>query len=94
MVRQATMLSYKNAFAMLAAAVLLLSPLPFLMRCRPSAPPTPNPPRKNSPHTKHFSAALPVVILTRGVRISVVALETAASPCGPDHLPDYKHYRL
>jgi DHA2 family multidrug resistance protein len=32
MVRQATMLSYKNAFAILAVVVLLLSPLPFLMR--------------------------------------------------------------
>jgi len=35
MVRQATMLSYKNAFAILAGAVILLSPLPFLMRLPP-----------------------------------------------------------
>ena len=32
MVRQASMLSYKNAFAILAGIVLVLSPLPFLMR--------------------------------------------------------------
>jgi DHA2 family multidrug resistance protein len=32
MIRQATMLSYKNAFAILAVIVFLLSPLPFLMR--------------------------------------------------------------
>jgi DHA2 family multidrug resistance protein len=32
MVRQASMLSYQNAFAILALAVLVLSPLPFLMR--------------------------------------------------------------
>ncbi len=36
MVRQASMLSYKNAFAILAFAVLLLSPLPFLMRLPPN----------------------------------------------------------
>jgi DHA2 family multidrug resistance protein len=42
MIRQATMLSYKNAFAILAAVVLVLSPLPFLMRLPPKrrgAPP-------------------------------------------------------
>ncbi len=32
MLRQATMLSYKNAFAVLAIVILLLMPLPFLMR--------------------------------------------------------------
>jgi DHA2 family multidrug resistance protein len=32
MVRQASMLSYQNAFAILSLVVLLLSPLPFLMR--------------------------------------------------------------
>ena len=32
MIRQASMLSYKNAFAVLAAAILCLTPLPFLMR--------------------------------------------------------------
>jgi DHA2 family multidrug resistance protein len=32
MVRQATMLSYKNAFAMLAFAIACLMPLPFVMR--------------------------------------------------------------
>jgi DHA2 family multidrug resistance protein len=35
MVRQASMLSYKNAFAILSCAVLVLSPLPFLMRLPP-----------------------------------------------------------
>jgi DHA2 family multidrug resistance protein len=43
MVRQATMLSYKNAFAILAAAVLVLSPLPFLMRLPPKRGPKPAP---------------------------------------------------
>jgi DHA2 family multidrug resistance protein len=32
MVRQATMLSYKNAFAILSAVILCLTPLPFIMR--------------------------------------------------------------
>jgi DHA2 family multidrug resistance protein len=32
MLRQASMLSYKNAFAILAGAIFLLTPLPFLMR--------------------------------------------------------------
>jgi len=32
MLRQATMLSYKNAFALLAGAIFCLTPLPFLMR--------------------------------------------------------------
>ena len=32
MVRQASMLAYKNAFALLAAMILCLTPLPFLMR--------------------------------------------------------------
>jgi DHA2 family multidrug resistance protein len=35
MLRQASMLSYKNAFAILALTVVLLSPLPFLMRLPP-----------------------------------------------------------
>jgi DHA2 family multidrug resistance protein len=43
MVRQATMLSYKNAFAILAAVVLVLSPLPFLMRLPPKRGPKPAP---------------------------------------------------
>jgi DHA2 family multidrug resistance protein len=43
MVRQATMLSYKNAFAILGGAVLLLSPLPFLMRLPPKRGPKPKP---------------------------------------------------
>jgi DHA2 family multidrug resistance protein len=44
MLRQASMLSYKNAFTILACAVISLSPLPFLMRvppkraARPGAP--------------------------------------------------------
>jgi DHA2 family multidrug resistance protein len=32
MLRQASMLAYKNAFAVLAAVILCLTPLPFLMR--------------------------------------------------------------
>ncbi len=32
MLRQATMLSYKNAFALLSFSILCLTPLPFLMR--------------------------------------------------------------
>jgi MFS transporter, DHA2 family, multidrug resistance protein len=43
MVRQATMLSYKNAFAILSCAVLLLSPLPFLMRLPPKRAAKPAP---------------------------------------------------
>jgi MFS transporter, DHA2 family, multidrug resistance protein len=39
MVRQATMLSYKNAFAILAFAVVCLSPLPFIMRLPPKRTP-------------------------------------------------------
>jgi DHA2 family multidrug resistance protein len=35
MLRQASMLSYQNSFAILAGVVLLLSPLPFLMRLPP-----------------------------------------------------------
>ncbi len=35
MLRQASMLSYKNAFTILACAVVSLSPLPFLMRLPP-----------------------------------------------------------
>jgi len=43
MVRQASMLSYQNAFTILSVTVLCLSPLPFLMRLppkrqRPAAP--------------------------------------------------------
>jgi len=38
MIRQASMLSYKGAFAILAAAVFCLSPLPFLMRLPPKRP--------------------------------------------------------
>ena len=37
MLRQASMLSYKNAFALLAALILVLTPLPFLMRLPPKA---------------------------------------------------------
>ena len=32
MVRQASMLSYKNAFALLSGVILILMPLPFVMR--------------------------------------------------------------
>jgi DHA2 family multidrug resistance protein len=35
MLRQASMLSYKNAFTVLGCVVVLLSPLPFLMRLPP-----------------------------------------------------------
>jgi MFS transporter, DHA2 family, multidrug resistance protein len=43
MVRQATMLSYKNAFTLLGFAVICLSPLPFLMRLPPKRPAKPAP---------------------------------------------------
>ena len=32
MLRQASMLSYQNAFLLLSGAILLLAPLPFIMR--------------------------------------------------------------
>ena len=32
LLRQASMLAYQNAFALMAAVILLLTPLPFLMR--------------------------------------------------------------
>jgi len=35
MVRQASMLSYKNAFGYLATVILCLTPLPFIMRLPP-----------------------------------------------------------
>ena len=41
MLRQATMLSYKNAFTLLGFVVVLLSPLPFLMRLPPKRPARP-----------------------------------------------------
>jgi DHA2 family multidrug resistance protein len=41
MVRQATMLSYKGAFTILGCAVVMLSPLPFLMRLPPKRPARP-----------------------------------------------------
>jgi DHA2 family multidrug resistance protein len=41
MLLQATMLSYKNAFTILGFAVILLSPLPFLMRLPPKRPARP-----------------------------------------------------
>jgi DHA2 family multidrug resistance protein len=37
MIRQASMLSYKNAFAVLATVILCLTPLPFIMRLPPKA---------------------------------------------------------
>jgi DHA2 family multidrug resistance protein len=37
------MLSYKNAFAILSLLVVLLSPLPFLMRLPPKRGPKPKP---------------------------------------------------
>jgi DHA2 family multidrug resistance protein len=43
MLRQASMLAYKNAFTILAVVVLLLSPLPFLMRLAPKRGPKPAP---------------------------------------------------
>jgi MFS transporter, DHA2 family, multidrug resistance protein len=43
MIREASMLSYKNAFAIMAVAVLVLSPLPFLMRLPPKRGPKPAP---------------------------------------------------
>jgi DHA2 family multidrug resistance protein len=41
MLRQASMLSYKNAFMLLGIAVVCLSPLPFLMRLPPKRPTKP-----------------------------------------------------
>ncbi len=41
MLRQASMLSYANAFAVLSCVVVLLSPLPFLMRLPPKRGPKP-----------------------------------------------------
>jgi DHA2 family multidrug resistance protein len=41
MLRQASMLSYKNAFVLLGIAVVFLSPLPFLMRLPPKRPAKP-----------------------------------------------------
>jgi len=43
MLRQASMLSYKNAFAILSLLVVVLSPLPFLMRLPPKRGPKPKP---------------------------------------------------
>ena len=43
MVRQSSMLSYKNAFAILSCIVVVLSPLPFLMRLPPKRGPKPAP---------------------------------------------------
>jgi DHA2 family multidrug resistance protein len=42
MLRQASMLSYKNAFAILAGMIFLLAPLPFIMRL-PTKAPKPDP---------------------------------------------------
>jgi len=41
MLRQASMLSYKNAFAIMSCLVVMLSPLPFLMRLPPKRRPRP-----------------------------------------------------
>jgi len=43
MLRQASMLSYKNAFTILAIVVVCLSPLPFLMRLPPKRAGSPPP---------------------------------------------------
>ena len=43
MLQQAAMLSYKNAFFVLACAVVCLSPLPFIMRLPPKRGPKPAP---------------------------------------------------
>jgi DHA2 family multidrug resistance protein len=42
MLRQASMLSYKNAFTILAGMIFLLAPLPFIMRL-PSKAAKPDP---------------------------------------------------
>jgi DHA2 family multidrug resistance protein len=42
MLLQASMLSYKNAFTLLGCAVIVLSPLPFLMRLPPKRPAKPS----------------------------------------------------
>ena len=44
MLRQASMLGYKNAFTLLGCVVLTLSPLPFLMRLPPKRPARPGAP--------------------------------------------------
>jgi DHA2 family multidrug resistance protein len=41
MIRQASMLSYKNAFTIMSLIVVCLSPLPFLMRLAPRRGPKP-----------------------------------------------------
>jgi len=41
MLRQASMLSYKNAFTIMGIVVVCLSPLPFLMRLPPKRGPKP-----------------------------------------------------
>jgi DHA2 family multidrug resistance protein len=43
MIRQASMLSYQNAFAILSGVILMLAPLPFLMRLPPKRGPKPPP---------------------------------------------------
>ena len=43
MLRQASMLSYQNAFAILAGVVFVLAPLPFLMRLPPKRAKAPPP---------------------------------------------------
>ena len=43
MLRQAAMLSYKNAFMIMSIAVVFLSPLPFIMRLPPKRGPKPPP---------------------------------------------------
>jgi DHA2 family multidrug resistance protein len=41
MIRQATMLSYQNAFAVLSGVILCLTPLPFIMRLPSKSAPKP-----------------------------------------------------
>jgi DHA2 family multidrug resistance protein len=49
MLRQASMLSYKNAFTIMAVTVVFLSPLPFLMRLPPKRPARPGPKAEPAP---------------------------------------------
>jgi DHA2 family multidrug resistance protein len=59
MLRQASMLSYKNAFTLLGCVVVLLSPLPFLMRLPPKRPTKPAAGHSPAGHAASTPAAQP-----------------------------------
>ena len=56
MLRQSSMLSYKNAFMLLGVAVVCLSPLPFLMRLPPKRPAKPGAPAAAEPAPEEIMA--------------------------------------